>query len=377
MVHVKIIIAAVFVWALYMIYNFIHKRYWSKNLFIDLKFENDICVSGEENSLIETVTNKKALPISILRVRFYVSKYLDFGNRQNVSVSDKSYKNDIFSAMFFSKITRKIDFVCRRRGFYDIDKIEIVSYNLFLRSPLTKTAKCSASLTVLPKAVQKKKIDAIYNNIYGDICVKHAPLADPFEFKGIRKYETYDSIRDINWKASAKSDELMVNVHDFTTSKEVILLLNVSGDNEFTDDRLVEYCISIVSGFAVRFVKSGIPVGFLTNASDVITKSEINILPAAGDMHALSIRRALARCDAKNAKDMCEYISTLPKKRGAMYVIVSCASKKELLKKAGELAKEGGGAFFVNVYKKGEDKAVKQNGCLNVYNWEMENSEGI
>lgn len=373
----RIIICSVCLCVMYFVYDFVYRKCWNKNLFVNLNFENETCTSGETNSLCEVILNKKALPISVLRVRFYVSKHLDFGGKQNVSVSDKSYKNDIFSIMFFQKITRRNEFVCRRRGFYHIDKIEVVSYNLFLKSPLCDIRECNISCTVFPRAALKKKIDTLYNTIYGDICVNRAQIYDPFEFVGIRKYETYDSVRDINWKASAKSDELMVNVHGYTAQKEVVIVLNVLGDNEFIDDRVVEYCISIVSSLAVRFAKGGIPTGFLTNARDCVTGGDIDVLCASGDLHSKTIRRALARCDVNNAQDICEYISNLKAKKNTMYVIVSPTSKKELLNKVSDFKSSGGEMCFINVYKKGEEKNVCSNVGFAVHNWEMESFEGI
>lgn len=372
-----IIICVLCLYLTYLIYDFVYKKFWSKNLFVSLNFEKDTCTSGEKNSICEVVLNKKILPVGILRVRFYVSKYLDFGNGQNVSVSDMSYKNDVFSVMFFQKITRKTEFLCRRRGFYSINKIELVSYNLFLKSPLCDERECNITCTVLPKAAEKKKTDTLYNTIYGDICLKRAQLSDPFEFVGIRKYETYDSIRDINWKASAKSDELMVNVHGYTAQKEVVILLNVLGDNQFTDDRVIEYCISIASSFAVRFVKSGVPVGLLTNGCDCVGDKEINIDCASGNMHAKAIRRALARCDINKACDICEYISNMTIRKNTMYIIISSASKKEVLNSVGTFKDFGAEAYFINVYKKGDKKSLTANGKFMVYNWEMENFEGI
>lgn len=368
----KIIVAILCVSAVYIVYNCIYKKYWSKNLNVSLKFLNEFSACGEENELIEVVSNSKFLPISILRVRFFVSKYLDFGDKQNVSVSDQSYKNDIFSVMFYQKITRRIRFKCKRRGYYSIDKLELVSYNLFLKSPLTDTRECSLALTVLPESVNAKKLSLVYNSIYGDLVLNRAKQTDPFEFKGIRSYETFDSIKDINWNASARSDELMVNVHGYTSSQKVKIILNVLADNDFIDGRVIEKCISVALGLSIRFIKSGVPTGLVTNGTDVVNGGEVSLVCAAGDGHIKTVKRALARVDVNNAKDIKDVISKVTAEDDTMYVFVSCASKKELIEKVKTLGSEKKHVTFVNVYKKGEDRKRNSEACLNMFNWELE-----
>ena len=368
----KIIVAIVCVVIVYAIYNFIYKKYWSKNLNVSLNFSNEFSACGEENELVEVVSNAKFLPISILRVRFFVSKFLDFGDKQNVSVSDKSYKNDIFSVMFYQKITRKIKFKCKRRGYYTIDKLELVSYNLFLKTPLTDTRECSLALTVLPESVSAKKLDLVYNSVYGNIVLNRAKQTDPFEFKGIRNYESFDSIKDINWKASARSEDLMVNVHGYTSSQKVMIILNVLADNDFIDDRVIEKCISVALGLSIRFIKNGVPTGLVTNGADSINGSDISLVCAAGDGHIKTIKRALARVDVKNAKDINDVISKLSLEDDTMYVFVSCASKKELIENVKTLGNDKNRVTFVNVYKKGEDRKRSSDAFVNMFNWELE-----
>ncbi len=360
----------------YAIYNFIYKKYWRKNLSVDLNFERNVCICGEENSLFEVVENLKALPISILRVRFYVSKYLDFGDGQNVSVSDKSYKNDIFSVLFFQRIKRKIDFTCRRRGFYNIDKIDIVSYNLFLKTPLVDEKKCNISLTVLPKFAPQKKLDAAFRSIYGQVVTTKAQVTDPFEFKGIRPYETFDSIRDINWKASAKSDELMVNVTGYTSGVEAVVILNTEPDTKFIDDRITEQCISICAGLCAKLIKSQIPTSLITNGTDCINGGSVKIESASGEGHIKTIRTALARLDCKNASPAENIFSSINHDGSKVYVVISSARKQSLLDCITAFANNCP-ITFVNVYKKGDEQSVKGNKTLNVLNWEIDRFDNI
>ena len=48
----------------------------------------------------------------------------------------------------------------------------------------------------------------------GSITSRQFLYEDPFEFRGIRDYTITDPMNKINWKASARSGNLMVNLHD-------------------------------------------------------------------------------------------------------------------------------------------------------------------
>ncbi len=372
----KVVLAFIGVFCVCFIYNLIYKKYWQKNLKVELSFRDDVSVCGEQNELIEVVTNAKLLPVSILRVRFYVSKHLDFGGEKNVSVSDMSYKSDVFSVMFFQKITRSIAFLCKRRGYYNIDKIEIVSYNLFVKTHLTASCECDANILVLARSAPAKKMDVLYKNIYGDVILKRAFLSDPFEFKGIRAYDASDSIKDINWKASSSSEDLLVNVHGYTSNQQVMVVLNVLGDNDFVEDRVIESCISIAQGLCVRFAKSGVPTGLYTNGKNAVRGGTVFVPPAAGESHIKSIKKALALIDTKNADDIRETVLNIPEFKDSIYVFVSCASKKEVIESAKTL-QVNDDVLFVNVYKKGEDRKKASERGIKMYNWEIERLENI
>lgn len=225
---------------LYYLQNLIYKKYWDRGLSVSLRFLNKACTEGGKNSLVEVITNRNWLPLPVLRVRFKSGKYLRFAGSENVSVSDGSYKNDIFSAMFYQRITRTIPFDCLRRGLYRVDTVNLVSYNLFMSSPLVKDVPCGTSFLVYPRGVDASRIAAPFNKMIGNVLTKRFSMEDPFEFRAIREYSKSDPMKSINWKASAKTGALKVNVHNYTSRQEACILLNFQSDTAFIDDALYE-----------------------------------------------------------------------------------------------------------------------------------------
>jgi uncharacterized protein (DUF58 family) len=49
---------------------------------------------------------------------------------------------------------------------------------------------------------------------------------DGFDFYGLREYADGDSFRDINWKASAKTGDIMVNEFELSTGSEITILVD-------------------------------------------------------------------------------------------------------------------------------------------------------
>jgi len=112
---------------LFLLQKYLYSQFWNKNLTLDLSFSDERAIEGEEMILFETVTNKKLLPLPILKVRFMTSKYLSFIDTTNSIVTDNYYRNDLLSIMMYQKLTRSLSFLCTHRGYYTINCLDVVS----------------------------------------------------------------------------------------------------------------------------------------------------------------------------------------------------------------------------------------------------------
>jgi hypothetical protein len=65
------------------------------------------------------------------------------------------------------------------------------------------------------------------------------------EFRGIREYQRGDDVRQVNWKASAKRDALLVNEFDPDSSVVLQIVLDVSGSRH--DEETFETAVSIAA----------------------------------------------------------------------------------------------------------------------------------
>ena len=126
-------------------------RFWDKNLSVNLEFSQKWAVEGEECELCERVENRKLLPLPALKVKFRVSRQLQFRDEEGVSaVTDQYYRNDVLSIRPFVRHVRRLRFRCKKRGYYRINGLDVVAGTLFLSGELPKSPGIRFIPTVSP-----------------------------------------------------------------------------------------------------------------------------------------------------------------------------------------------------------------------------------
>lgn len=277
-------------------YLFSHN--WNKDLSVKLSVQHETCVAGEENILTEVITNGKWLPLPMLHVKFNTPKSFHFENEENSSVSDYYYRDDIFAIMGHQSVTRHLKFVCENRGCFALQDANITSTDLFMNLTLTDRRSNPIVIHVYPKKINVDFFEIPFHTITGNFVTQQHLVEDPFEFRGIREYQPYDSMHSINWKSSAKNQQLQVNTYFMTASQEVRILFNIETHLYTKDRKLIEGIISLASSLAEKFIAAGIPVALNSNAFDIFTKEPLKRDSGSGVAHMVSIDTALARVDA-------------------------------------------------------------------------------
>jgi len=293
----KLISALLGALLLYALLDFLYIKYWKSKLSVELSFSKDFATEGEEISLIEVVTNRKLLPLSILQVKFAASRFLEFDDKDNSAISDLYYRNDMLTIMMYQRLTKTLAIHCAHRGYYTIQRMDLVCSNLFMSHEEVATYDLNIFLSVYPRTIDALKFEVAFSKMLGTVLTRRFINEDPFEFNNIREYQSYDSLKSINWKASAKTDSLKVNVHDYTSSQQVKIFINTESDTVRKYDDLSEESIRIATTLAQALIAKGVPISIHTNALDIITKEIIEIPAGSGSNHYKTIQESLSRID--------------------------------------------------------------------------------
>lgn len=257
------------VFLLWFLQTILIRRLWNKNLSVTLQFEDSYIYEGEKSALNEIVINDKLLFVPALGVHFSMDRSLQFlkESTANSTVSDKTYRRDVFSFLCYQKITRRLAFCGRKRGVYQIGDAEITGHDFFFQTLDSCTLPQHAQIYVYPAQIDTSRISFICKALSGMLLSRSRLHPDPFEFSGIRDYVKSDPMNHINWKASSRTGTLMVNQFDSTTHMDITILFDIDDPYILKQEELQEETIRIVSSLGARLIAQNMPVRIIGNAA--------------------------------------------------------------------------------------------------------------
>lgn len=341
----KLLIAFAAGFVLYFFQLMLYRRYWDRDLNIDIDFAHDIVREGDDNELIEVISNDKRLPLPVIQVKFAITRSFLFPKQDNSKVTDQYYRNDYFSLMPYQKVTRRYGFVCSRRGYYMMNGMDVICKDLFLSGMMLRSFKHEASVCVLPAYIPVEGYPVNARELMGEITDRVRRNEDPFEFAGIREYRLSDPMNRINWKASASIGELRVNKFDTTFTQRVVICLNLECHIKWHEEVFMEEEIRIAAALADYFISAHIPAALVSNGTDIVSKEAVRVEAGADAAHLRSIEIALARLDASGVKQ--SFVEMLDKCcrdnefDNTEYVIISNYRKQDLIDMYGSLRNAG------------------------------------
>ena len=318
---------------LFVFQDWYFEKNWAKNLEVTLDFQPKQLFVGDKGKLVETIINRKLLPLPWIWVKFQIDKGIFFKDSENDRLSDDYYSNDIYSVLGFQKIERSLEFECRKRGYYNIKTLDVVAPNVLFTRKMNGGFKSSTSVLVYPRFIKLDEVVSQNVHQLGDTAVRRFINPDPFEFASIRDYQPHDTFKSINFAQSAKLNKLMVNACLPTAEKELIIVLNFKRHNIWDDDALFEGSISIAATIADTFIPQGFSTGLISNGCDFKSGDSLYLPCGVGEGRLYLMLEALARIDLKKDGDsiipMLENLTG--QKDNAVVVLISSHHDKELI----------------------------------------------
>ena len=332
------------------------KYTWNRKLNADARFSEKQATEGDTVLLTATVDNRKMLPVTTVKVNVELDRGLEFQDHSNLAVSDKNYRSEIFSLRGKERVVRDIPLFCAKRGFYTIDGINLVGNDLFYTRRFLDSQKVSSDLCVFPGKAEARKLMVATQKMTGETVVRNSDCDDPFTFRGIRQYQSFDPIRDINWKASAKTGDLRVNIRDFTAEQEIGIILDTQWDSLLKPDSLLEESIRIAASLADEFVGQGISTSMITNGRDCLTGQVFSIGGGAIAQHSNAISYGLARIALAKKKEestlpallqqQLQFMDSQPNRR-ISWVLISTETNSHVAKLFNELSDRAVKAYWI------------------------------
>lgn len=334
-----IILIALTLAAAYAILSKAYKKGWYKKLKISLEFSSGNIFEGERGEVIETFANNKLLPIFWGSIQFRTPYLIRF---DGTNIDHDYYKNDTVSAFSYEEVKKRLPFTAQRRGYYKLIDCSVVAGDLLFDYKMILQLKCFSELYVYPRTVDANRISIDFNKIIGEAVARRSLFEDPFFFRGIRDYTQTDSMKKINWNATARTGNLKVNQYYSTQSQKVMLLLDFDGYGKSDGQEIKEDIIRIAATIAQKLTRSGISTGLMTNAADIISGGKIKTDCKSGQNHFVYLLRELAKINTDSLlMPFDKILDYLKKDEKVQYILISYFSGETLAKKVSLLESSG------------------------------------
>ncbi|MDR2166762.1 MAG: DUF58 domain-containing protein [Clostridiales bacterium] len=339
------IIGAV-VLAIILLQGRIYRRFWRSGLTASVNFSAKEAFEGDGLTLNQEFTNKKLLPLPWVLVELRLSQNLVFEDGRGAD-ADAGVQRDLFSIKIYERIRRKLPFICSRRGFYTLKEVGVSCSDLLQTGKHEGYFGTYKELTVFPRLLEEDRdIVMLYKNLDAAMLSNALSNPDPFEFKGIRDYMPHDSLKDINFKATAISQSLMVNIHAPVDAKRLEIVLNLQAFSNHAYREVYEQGIRLAATLATHYINQDVQVGFFTNGRNNFAQNITRIHMGQSAAHLYAILSALAHINTANVPmPLAKHLETI-NKPDAVYIIISSYYGEDL---EAELArmKDAGVSYMV------------------------------
>ena len=313
----------------------IYARRAFRGLEYDCAFSEQEVSEGDEIKLVETVANRKLLPLPWLRSELTTSMYLQFAGSQSLIADETRFVPSFFMLRGYRRTVRSWNVRCAKRGVYEIRKCVLLATDLLGLKTVSHAAEVNTSVTVLPRPIDLSSAFESANRLNGDVIVRRHYLDDPFYRVGVREYTPRDSMRNIHWGATARLGKIMVHNNQQTAEQNMLVILNLQSRSYETtavsDRDRIETGIRVCAGYFDGTLRSGIPVRFAANTSLDGSKEPLVSNEFSGREHVLDLMRTLARLPVSFNESFTTFLNGTCSRLTASDIVVVTAYLNEAL----------------------------------------------
>ena len=352
-----VLIILISVFLLLFLQRVIYQKFWNRNLTAKVRFTEKAIMEGEPVSIEEMLTNDKMLPLPWVHLKFQV--------RANGKTA--FFESELFHILFHQRIFLRRERMVSQRGIYRIFGLDLISYDLFLSTKLVETVQSDARIVVYPSLVQAEKIRIPYENLMGDVITRRFSQEDPYQFKGIRAYQPEDELKRINFKASAKNAEWLVNTYEYTLQPRVRLVLLCDRTANLSNESEYERALHLAGTLASMIEEQGIPVAVISNGMETETGRELQIPAGCSDDHIRGVWEGLAGLDTAVITRSClEVLEEIEAEKGEddFIIILTPYRREELIRKYLELSAGPGSVRWISSLS--ENRLYSENEVLDM-----------
>lgn len=218
---------------------------------------------GDENHVVLTIKNTTAQPINFSMIEgFPVEMQVRATVFKGIVASDSSKEF-------------RYNFVPKRRGEFEFGDVFVIIRSMFFLASRRIDYPLREIVHVYPSVLQMKQyeLQVFHQQKTSSGIKKIRRLGNNSEFEQIKNYVQGDELKTINWKATSRRNELMVNQYQEEKSQNIYCIIDKSRNMQMEFDGLsmLDYSINSSLVFSNIALKKGDKAGLITYSDKIGT----------------------------------------------------------------------------------------------------------
>lgn len=284
------------------------------------------------------IENRKLLPLFWLKIEDKVSRGIKFVN-QNFIIDITGKQNNLFqdllSLRWYENIKRSYEVIAEKRGVYSFGRGRLIYSGFFGLFNKYLSDSDSRELIVYPRVLPLSIPNINFSRPFGRKSSPGWIFKDELNRVGVRPYQMFDQMKDINWKTSARHLQLESNIYKPALDREIhIFLESRTGDRVWhgIDLNRFESGIISVSSLCEYCFKAGYQVGFYSNGLIINNSNYTRLRPGKVREQRKRIMTSLAMLRPLNSNNLSRIMQIEKKhiRTGSTVVVITAIMDNEL-----------------------------------------------
>ena len=289
---VTLVLFIIDIWSLYCLRNISYARILSEKRVL----------FGEEITLSLVIENTKILPLPWLEIEDSVPRALPIKNQPTrTNRESNSFTLDcLFSLRWYDRVTRRYTLSCNKRGVHTFGPTTLRSGDVFGFVSREAVVPSYQFVLVYPLVVPISNFGLPARHPFGDQRAPRRLLEDPARVVGVREYVYGDSLRRVDWKATARTLQMQSKVYEASTTYTIVMFLNAAArmDNYYgVHPELQELSICAAASLTDWALNQKYAVGLYAN-SLLYMPDEVHTTPTDSEAQEEGEERVEGRIEA-------------------------------------------------------------------------------
>lgn len=273
--------------------------YVHRGIDVQTKWSHTRLFPNESVQLRLTVRNEGVLALLSATWRFKLSKKMMI---DNLDYEKGNVRNTYFSGISLGKgeeMTYHFIVNANQRGVAQISEVDVEINDIFGLGNVTKTVSLpKQEVLIYPEIKPIAGLHMINRAPMGERPAQFFTHEDPTYILGARPYRSGDPFNRIDWKQTARKQELHTKIIDKMSHSELVIIGNVRTYDERwrgINEEYVERSLSVAASVSHYSTKEEIPYQLIMNMKTVGYRNMYRIARGEGRRHLIRTLEALTR----------------------------------------------------------------------------------